>query len=215
MLRAEHHQAGRGLQVEDVRRVPVLRVVHVALGGCTYHQVAKAQRHLHHAVAGEQQVFVALLRHVLHADLLRRDQHRLDVAPLVALLDDLGKGHGATRTRARALRAVGRPGQRQEGARPLGPVAAVRPARLVAQPQVVKGPHGEVLAAWAPGHGRDHRTQRLAFLQLPAEGVPHPVGAVFPAGDDQVLHRVPVQASHHPVVRRPAQLLFTGLHVLH
>jgi hypothetical protein len=89
------------------------------------------------------------------------------------------------------------------------------PPALVAQPESVERPHREQLARRRPADGRDDVLADDGPEQGAAEGVPHPVLAVFTARHYEVVDGVPVCGQHGRVVRLPLRVLAAGLQRLH
>mmetsp|Transcript_23633 Transcript_23633/g.74273 ORF Transcript_23633/g.74273 Transcript_23633/m.74273 type:complete len:653 (+) Transcript_23633:468-2426(+) len=213
---AQQQQRGGRPEVADLRRVPVADAVDEALRRRRGDEVLVPDREGEHAVPREVEVLLHLVRRDVHdADAPGLVEHGLDAVPLHGLPEHLGEEYRAAARRGRELRAVPGPLDVHEAARALGPLAAVAPARLVAEAQHVEPAHGEAVALGVPGHRRDDVRVRAAGVELPPEAVPDAVGAVLAAAHDEVVHRVPVHAGHDALVRGPAQRLLAHLQALH
>mmetsp|Transcript_9313 Transcript_9313/g.27127 ORF Transcript_9313/g.27127 Transcript_9313/m.27127 type:complete len:791 (+) Transcript_9313:232-2604(+) len=193
------------LEVEDVRRVPVVHRIHEALRRCGHHQVPEAHGEVDDPVT-ELKLVHRVSQHVVDGHLGRLGEVYLVVTPRELAVHELPENHAAVAPRGGELGAIARPRDVHDRAR-VRCFPGDGPAGLVAEAEHVERTNRKVGAGGRPRDCGDGKVKRGGGVEVAAEAVPDLVLAVLAPGDDVVVHHVPVHGGDDAVVRLPLRLL--------
>mmetsp|Transcript_31829 Transcript_31829/g.91346 ORF Transcript_31829/g.91346 Transcript_31829/m.91346 type:complete len:245 (+) Transcript_31829:1244-1978(+) len=192
-----------------MRRAPVPLLVDETLVVRGDNEGAVGQGHVRDAVS-EVQLLLGLVQDVVHHDHVVLVERHVRVLPGEGPVHEAHEDHRPAAAAAGELGAVIAPGDGKDRT-DVRRLAAVGPARAVAELQRVVGAHGEVPASGRPRERRDHMVHGRAAEEQPAIRVPDLVLAVLAARENCVVHKGPVDHQHNAVVALPFDLLLAGL----